>query len=296
MDKDSFGTYHPIICFGYFCAVIILSMIYLHPALLLFSFFGSLFYGIYLGEKKAAKFFCCLPLPVILISMVMNPLFNHRGATILFYFRDNPVTVEAMIYGLVSGLMFASVIMWFYCYNHVMTSDKFMYIFGKAAPASSLVFSMVLRFIPRYHRQTKTVSQGQTCMGRGVGNGSFRQKIKHGAAILGIMTTWAFENAIDTADSMKARGYGLKGRSHFSIYKREGRDLAAGIFVAAALAAVIAGGFAGYNTPDYYPVIYIPRAGVPGTINYICYFCLCFLPIGLDIKEDIKWRYLRSRI
>lgn len=38
------------------------------------------------------------------------------------------------------------------------------------------------------------------------------------------MVTWALENAIETADSMKSRGYGLRGRTAFSIYRMEDRD------------------------------------------------------------------------
>ena len=34
----------------------------------------------------------------------------------------------------------------------------------------------------------------------------------------------SLENAIETADSMKSRGYGLKGRTTFSIYRFEDRD------------------------------------------------------------------------
>ena len=38
------------------------------------------------------------------------------------------------------------------------------------------------------------------------------------------MLTWSLENAIETADSMKSRGYGLPGRTAFSIYRFDDRD------------------------------------------------------------------------
>lgn len=294
--RDSFGTYHPVINFGYFCGIIILGMIYNHPLLLGFSFLGALFYAIYLKGKKAAKFFCCLPLPVILISAVLNPLFNHKGVTILFYFRDNPITMEAVLYGLVSGLMFAAIIMWFYCYNEVITSDKFMFIFGRAAPSVSLVFSMVLRFIPKYHAQTKVVVNGQRCIGRNINDGKFTERVRHGMSILSIMTTWALENAIDTADSMKSRGYGLAGRTSFANYRFDARDAVAAVAVSALLILVIAGGILGYNSPSYYPEIYLPEVTALAIVNYIGYFCLCFMPVYLDIKEDMKWQHLRLRV
>ncbi len=41
---------------------------------------------------------------------------------------------------------------------------------------------------------------------------------------MSILVTWALENAIDTADSMKDRGYVLPGRTAFSIYRFDRRD------------------------------------------------------------------------
>ncbi len=41
------------------------------------------------------------------------------------------------------------------------------------------------------------------------------------------MVTWSLENAIETADSMRARGYGLPGRTSFSIYRFDSRDSSA---------------------------------------------------------------------
>ena len=49
--------------------------------------------------------------------------------------------------------MLASVVLWFSSYNEVMTSDKFVYLFGRVIPALSLVLSMSLRFIPKFKAQ-----------------------------------------------------------------------------------------------------------------------------------------------
>lgn len=113
--------------------------------------------------------------------------------------------------------MLVSVLNWFSCYQVVMTSDKFIYLFGKAIPAMSLILSMVLRFVPKFKNQIVKISNAQKCIGRDVTNGNMLMKAKHGMKILSIMTTWALENSVETADSMKSRGYGLRGRNNFSI-------------------------------------------------------------------------------
>lgn len=150
----------------------------------------------------------------------------------LFYLKDgNPVTLESIVYGLASGLMLAGVISWFSVFHEVMTSDKFMYLFGKVIPAFSLLLSMTLRFVPRFTEQIRRVAEAQQCIGRNVNNGNVFQRAAHGLKILSITTTWALENSVETADSMKSRAYGLRGRTNFSIYRfdPEGRDVT-GIF------------------------------------------------------------------
>ena len=74
----------------------------------------------------------------------------------------------------------------------------------------SLLLSMTLRFVPKFKSQIKVVSDAQKCVGRDISNGGVLERAKNGLTILSVMITWALENAIETADSMKSRGYGLK--------------------------------------------------------------------------------------
>ena len=83
---------------------------------------------------------------------------------------------------------------------------------------------MVLRFVPKYKAQIKNISNGQKCIGRDVSNGNIITRARNGIKILSIMITWALENAIETADSMKSRGYGLKDVISFSIFRFDRRD------------------------------------------------------------------------
>ena len=75
-----------------------------------------------------------------------------------------------------SAVMLMAVLNWFSCYHIVMTSDKFMYLFGRVIPATSLVFSMVLRFVPRLKARFHVVSNAQKCVGRDVSDGKTMDK------------------------------------------------------------------------------------------------------------------------
>ena len=214
----------------------------------------------------------------------------------MFYTQYSQVTLEAVIYGLLSGLMLASVLLWFSCYNKVMTSDKFVYLFGRIMPAISLIFSMVMRFVPNFKMQIQKISNAQKCIGRDVSNGTKKEKIRHGMKILSIMFTWALENAIDSADSMRSRGYGLKNRSAFSIYRFDRRDTTALIFLLIVTGTVIAGAAAGICSIEFYPEIAMAEFSLRTSIVYTAYILLCFFPIAVEVKEVAAWKLSQSRI
>lgn len=294
--NGTFTTYHPVINFGFFCGVIGIGIFLIHPVFLAVGMAASLIYALMLGGKGTLKFFLCFLMPMILLIVIVNSLLNHRGETILFYLGGNNVTMETVIYGLCMALMLSSILMWFSCYNKVMTSDKFVYLFGRVMPAISLIFSMVMRFVPNYKMQVKKISDAQKCIGRDVSNGSMMQKAHHGIKIISVMFTWALENSIDTADSMRARGYGLKDRSTFSIYRFDRRDMTAGIIMLVSACTVITGAVIGKCSIEFYPNIIMTELDTFGIIVYAAYFVLCFFPIAVEVKEVLTWRLMQSKI
>ena len=292
--RDAFGSYHPLINFIFFAAVIVSGMVFLHPVLLGIAFLAACCYAIYLRGIKAVKLIGFFILPLMLVAAVLNPLFNHQGLTVLGYIGTNPWTLEATIYGICSAFMFATIILWFYCYNEVMTSDKFMYLFGRLIPGGSLIFSMVLRFIPKYRHQMKVISNAQKCVGRDVSNGNFMSKMRYGTKMVGVLTTWGLENAVDTADSMKARGYGLPGRTNYSLFRFDRRDRLTALIFILAIFLIILGAIKGQNTMVYYPLVQFAAPSPLGIVIYIAYGALCFVPVFINVKEDLVWKHLQS--
>ena len=272
-------------------------MFVMHPVFLFLSCLGGMAYYIYLKRWKAFKTALWLMLPVFLITAIVNPLFTHAGVTLLMYLPSgNPLTLESILYGLGAGAMLVCVINWFSCYQEVMTSDKFIYLFGRIIPAMSLVLSMVLRFVPKFKNQIEKVSNAQKCIGRDVTNGNVLERSHHGMKILSIMTTWALENSVETADSMKSRGYGLRGRVNFSIYRFDSRDKLL-CSILAVMGIVVIGGIATKTVRFlYYPMVTINDINFGSVLVYVCYGALCLLPLMMNVIEDIKWHYLKSKI
>lgn len=295
MTNSGFSSYHPAVNFLFFAAVLLFSMFFLHPVFFGISFVCSLAYAVRLNGVRAVKFSLLGLLPMMLLVALINPAFNHDGVTVLVYVNDNPITLEAVCYGLAAAVMFASVLLWFSCYNAVMTSDKFLSLFGRVIPALSMLLSMCLRFVPRFKAQARVIAQAQRCVGRDPGAGSLLRRAKNGMQILSILTTWALENAVDTADSMKARGYGLKGRTSFSLYRFDRRDTAAFLGLLSLLVLVFAGAALGENSMQYFPRLVQKEVTGLSAVIYAGYALLCLTPLILDGKEALKWRRLLSK-
>lgn len=288
--RDSFSTYHPIINFIYFISVILFSMFFMHPVFLGISLICSIIYSIYLKGMRALKFNLLYMIPTLLFVAIMNPLFNHQGATILLYVNDNPLTLEAIVFGVAAGVMLISVIMWFSCYNEIMSSDKFLYLFGRVIPSSALIISMVLRFVPKFKAQIKEISNGQKAIGRDFTNGNLFEKVSNGIKIISILVTWALENAIETADSMKARGHGLKGRTSFSLYRFDKRDKGALLSLLILISLILIGTGMGVNSIYYYPAIVTKEISPFSIMVFVAYGLLCIFPVIVNVMEDLKWK------
>ncbi len=294
---SEFKTYHPIVNFTYFVFVIGFSCFFMHPACLCISLVSGFAYSVILKGKKTIKNNIIYMLPMIILMALINPIFNHEGATIIKYLPDgNPLTLESIIYGLCAAVMIISVICHFSCYNEVMTSDKFLYLFGKIIPAMSLIISMTLRFVPKFSAQLKVVTNAQRCMGRDVSNGSIIKRARNGLTILSIMTTWALENAIETADSMKSRGYGIPGRTAFSIFTFDKRDKKALICIFLLGIYTFTGNLMGGMYFNFFPSMQATEV-TPFSISvFVAYLLLCIYPIIIEMWEVRKWNALRSKI
>lgn len=295
--RSVFSEYHPTANFVYFTCVLLFTMFITNPVILAVSFVSSFFYSMYLGGTKTLKISLKAIFPMFLLVMIINPLFNHNGATILGYFSDgNPFTLESVVYGFVSAFLMSSVMLWFLCINKIITSDKIIYLFGRISPVLSLLISMILRFIPKFKTQFQLVRAAQHCIGKDVSDGTIFQRIKNAVRIFSIMILWSMENSLQTADSMKSRGYGLSHRTAYSPYRFEKRDGIFLIFMFLCTIIVLWGALNGNLDFYYFPLVSNINTDIYSLIFYVVYLIMCVIPLILDIKENRKWKYIQSKI
>ncbi len=285
---NEFKKYHPAVCFFYLVFVISFSMFLMHPVCLainvLCSFLLSLFSKKLGGMKYAAV--------LAVMTAAANPLFNHEGMTVLWYFKSgNPFTLQSAVYGLAAGGMLAAVLMYFSFLNEVMTSDKIIYLFGKTAPSLALILSMTLGFVPRIRRQFSKTADAQKCLNRGTGG-----KIKSSVNLLSAVITWSLENAAETAVSMKSRGFGLHGRTSYSNIRFEKRD---GVFLAVCAVLctyVIIGISRGCFHFSYFPDFKCSKFSAYMVSVFFAYALFCGMPLIAEVAEELRWRKLKQKI
>ena len=295
--KDRFAQYHPLVNFLYFTLVLVFSMVLRHPLAQGVSLLCACIYAVQAEGQRAVLFCLKWCLPVFLLTALFNPAFSHEGVTILLYLpTGNPLTLESILYGVSAGVLLVTVMVWFMNSSRVITSDKFIYLFGRVIPALSLVLSMTMRFIPKFKSQLAAVVEAQRSIGRDISQGSLLRRMKLAVSVLSIMITWALENAMDTADSMKGRGYGLPGRTAFSIYRLDDRDKSALAFLLLCAFCLVMGTAASAFSFRYYPGI---RAGArtPLALSFqLVYAALCAMPILLNAFEERKWKSIHSKM
>lgn len=266
----------------FFAAVMVFAAIADHPAFLLLSFSGALSFYIALKGIKALRLFSAFLLPVWILVTLINSLTAGYGETLLFELFGKAVTLEALVYGAVSGCTFVSLSLWFFCWSEVIDEERFSFVFGKHFPAVSLTVMMILRFIPD---MITDFSESFSVHKIRCGIDDRRRRLSAAINALSGVSAASLEKSIDTAVSMKSRGYGLKGKTRFSsfVFRKDDIILIAGIIISAVLTAVLSAVFP--PEAEYGAVLSIsvpPSAAIP-------YAILCFLPEIYDIKEALRW-------
>ena len=280
MNNDAFSQCHPLPNFLFFVGAIGFCAVIQHPIYLLAGAAGAAGYYLLLNGRKGWKLIGGL-IPVFAVLSALNPLLNTYGKTELFTVFGRPYTMEALLYGMVIAGMLAVMILWFGCYSAVLTSDKFVCLFGGLIPSLSLLLVMILRMIPSLTRRAKQISDTRKSIGKGLtGAEGNKEKIQGGMRILSALTDWALEGSIVTADSMRCRGDGCAKRSCFQLYRFTVRDsVLIGLMAVFSLGTMLFGGVDAEFTPE----IHVDNP----TWGLVCYCAFLVIPLLLHGKEAV---------
>jgi len=296
MSMDAFSKRHPVVNFMFFLGAIGFGVVILHPAYLIAGLCGGGTYYLLLRGSKGLKMLLSL-LPLFLVTMFLNPLFNTYGATVLCYVFGRPYTLEALYYGAAIAAVLTVMLVWFGCSGMVLTSDKFTSLFGNLIPALSLLLVMVLRLIPNMMRKARQFAGARKSIGKGSAeNATNKEKITDGMTIISALTDWALEGGVITGDSMRSRGYGCGKRTSFMVYRMTGIDAILLAVLAVLGATVVASAVSGGVEATYTPELYIAPVSGPHILGFAAYCAYLSVPTVLHIKEAVQWHISKSKI
>lgn len=291
-SASAFDLYHPAVACGYFFCILTFTMLAFHPVLTGLSLAAALAEGVALrGWRAVARSLAWLA-PLMIIVALANPLFSAAGSTEILRLGERAVYAESLAYGACMGAMLAAVVLWFANASCVLTSGKVLLLMGNALPTVSLMVSMALRLVPQFVRRAAEIRAVQSaCAPAAVASGGrfarLRERMWANLRLVSVLMGWSMEDSLETADAMRARGWGVRGRrTTYALYRFRGRD-----GVALGLLAVLAAASALLAWTAVSQFAFYPRMS---TLliwwGYVPCAAFLFLPVFLEAKERLTWK------
>ncbi|SDW58295.1 energy-coupling factor transport system permease protein [Lachnospiraceae bacterium KHCPX20] len=252
--RPAMTAYHPLVSGLHFALMVLITMLTLHPLLLLSSLLfasvnGCLYYGrgfikrgIYLGLSVGAYAVC------------IYPLFNHNGTTPLFYLNHMAVTSEAVTYGITMTILLITVFFWCEVGRAILDSERLLYLVGRIFPSLALMLSMSFRFLPLLRQRFLSIQAAQRGMGRRSESLSFFMRCSLLVKEISTLLSQTLEISAASSISMENRGYGVTKRTTYSRFTfRKSDGILCLIFLVLSLPIlflIITGGFQVNFFPD----------------------------------------------
>ena len=248
-------------------------------------FFAAILFLRYKGISKIKY----LPLCAFAAAVagLLNTFINHRGDTPFLYINDSALTLESFFYGVRFAAVILAALLWFSVFKKVFTSDDVIYVFGRFAPSAALVISAVLRYIPLFASRIRETSDAHIASGARDLSG-IPGRVRLAGDNVATMVTWSCETAIESADSMRARGYGAAKRSRRRVIGFRKTDvfvIVAGTALAVSTFVLIALGAGDFV---YFPALSLGDSPLNAWL-YASVALLSFIPVAVEIREEFLW-------
>lgn len=285
-----FSTFHPVILLLYALGAPVITMFGRNPVFQLTACICALCVNVfYMGGKSARRGLRSV-FGLFLLITVMNVILNPMGITVLFTVANRKVTLESLCYGVSNGLMLAGVLLWFRSFTAVLPNQKFLYLFGKRFQKTGLLLSMIVKLFPETRYKIQCIQQAQSTSGENSSSDErktdIRMQIKKNMRQISSLLEWSMEDGIETADSMKARGYGDHIRTSYDVYKVSSGDKIMGAVLTIFLLVSVCEISVQNRGFLYYPTIAWKVNNLWLTLGGIlCQIVFFLTPVWLEIKK-----------
>jgi energy-coupling factor transport system permease protein len=284
-----FSRFHPAIQFFYFLGSIVLVMLFMHPFYLSIAITIFILFHFFFDRFKGLLAWIRFILLTGGFIFFLTPLFNERGRYLLFELFGHRVTFEAITYGAMSALSLIGVMVLFISYNEIITPNKILFLFSKFLPQFAVLLMLTLRFIPLMRRRLNEISAVQSAKGISIHDGTWRERLQKGMIYIQILLTFSLEEAIQTADSMKARSYGLYSRTTYEHFRLKAMDKIAFLFLLFIFSICVWMRFNGFGFLTVYPVMESLSLAPSEWVILFLYSLFLSFPLFVEMGE-IQWR------
>ena len=284
---------HPAVYIIYYLVLIIFAFLFNNPyyliSLLVCVSVLIILQGISSEFKNLIRFF----IPMSLLIIILNPLVSHVGVTKIYLMGNYFITLEAVTYGILMSLSLLIILLLFTSYSNAVSYQEMLYIFSKKFPNISMIIIMALRFIPllnfRLSEVNKVFQFDQKHFNNEKKDEGKIDKLKNTAKMLAVVVSWSLEESMLTANSMKARGYGITQRTSYLSFKFRKIDYYFMVIVLVSALVCIAGLLQGQGRIEIYPQLNFSFSENIFNMYYFSFLILLLPLIYLEFKERSVW-------
>jgi energy-coupling factor transport system permease protein len=203
-------------------AILVILTITRNPLYLVLILLCEAFVGIALRQSGAemAGPFALWKLAgwIILLATLFNALTSHYGATVLFTIPGNfplisgNITLEALVYGAINGLVLTGMLASFTVLNLALTVRDLISLIPRSFFPMAVVTSIAVTYLPITLRQFRQIREAQAVRGHQM------RAVRDWLPLLMPLLVGGLEHAMQLAEAMTARGFAsshpLTGRGH----------------------------------------------------------------------------------
>lgn len=281
----AFAIFHPFTILVYYGVLLLLVSSTKHPLLILIVLAGAILHSFLLYGRKETLSYIFYYLLVTLLIVITSAAFKHNGVTPLFFWNDQPVTKESLIYATALGGLIMAISFIYRNAIQDLPMDKLLFVGRLFWPTVGMFLSMGIRFVPICKERFREMHVVQKTIGYYATASAFD-------CLVGWLKTlyeaiiWTFDQCFHKSDVMHARGYHLLHKTTFQLYTWHMKDYIALI----SLAAVVTVFLIMLPHTSYYYFPNLKNLKVSNNI-FTMTMITAFIPFLLELKERLKWHY-----
>ena len=247
---------HPAVPTVYLAGVLVITMLFMQPVVVGLSLAGALSCSVLARGPAATLRGLIWQLPFVVLVTVLNPLFSASGSTLLLKLGPVAIYLESLVFGACAGALLVSTVVWLECLAALVAEDGLFALGASAFPTATLAVSMCARLVPQLMERADEINAAESaCTAAAPQTDTVGRAVNTSTALM----SWALEDSLVRADSMRARGWGAcERRTSFRPWRLALRDA---IALALTVLVLIGAGFlawVAWSQWTFYPVMPSP--------------------------------------